>query len=106
MADDFSDFPEDDAILHCYGQRAPHEPVSLIGTPTALRALLQALDAALDGGQGSCDVWANDGEAYTVLVISTASGPTLPPPYNTGAPESFADCPAKAGSGTVPDIPF
>ena len=79
MSDAFFEVPEEDAILHCYGPQAPHEPVSLIGTSPALRALRQALDAVLDGGQGSCDVWANDGEAYTILVISTASGPMLPP---------------------------
>ncbi|PSR31235.1 MAG: hypothetical protein C7B46_17095 [Sulfobacillus benefaciens] len=100
MADDFSDFPEDDAILHCYGQRQPHDPVSLIGTPTALRALRQALDAALDGGLGLCNVWAADGEAYSVLVIP--SGQTLPLPCSDCAP---AVSPAEMGSGSVPDLP-
>ncbi len=58
-----------DELLHVYGQSYWHTPALVIGQKTALLKLRDAIDKALQDGHGRCDVFANDGEGYTVHVL-------------------------------------
>ena len=57
-------------VLHCYAQAIWHDEAYLSGGRGALMALRSAIDAALRDGAGECDVFASDGEAYTVHVVA------------------------------------
>ena len=60
---------DDPAVMHVYGQDCEHEEAFIVGNETALRALRDALDAALNGGLGQATVFAADGEGYILHVI-------------------------------------
>lgn len=54
--------------LHIYGQYDNHCPATIRGTTTALMALREAIDKALETGEGEADAYTTDGEGYGVTV--------------------------------------
>lgn len=54
--------------LHIYGQSYWHANAYIAGSTVALEALSKAINDALSGKNGMCDVTCNDGEGYTVHV--------------------------------------
>lgn len=61
-----------DELLHIYAQQSWHQPVTIVGNRAALEALRDAIQQALDIGQGvttSAEVFTNDGEGYEVLIM-------------------------------------
>jgi len=54
--------------LHIYGQTYPHDHAFLVGNKEALKALREAIDAALNNQAGGTTVFATDGEGYDVKV--------------------------------------
>lgn len=65
---------EDDSlgarVLHCYAQAFWHTEAYISGNRGGLLALRAAIDQALDKGSGDCDIFAGDGEGYTVHVVA------------------------------------
>ena len=58
-------------VLHCYAQSHWHTEAYISGSRDALTALREAIDRALlHSGVGECDVFASDGEGYTVYVVA------------------------------------
>lgn len=57
-------------VLHCYAQPYWHGAAYLSGGRVALLALRAAIDKALHDGDGQCDLFASDGEGYTVHVVA------------------------------------
>ena len=79
-------FPNDTPLLHVYGQYCNHDSAHIVGNVEGLRALRDAIDQALAVRQSdvfssaspqpspaaaSTNVFADDGEGYTVLVAVT-----------------------------------
>lgn len=56
-------------LLHIYGQDFWHTCGYIVGNKEALIALKNAIEIALDEGEGVVDVYVNDGEGYDVHVI-------------------------------------
>jgi hypothetical protein len=58
-------------VLHCYAQSHWHTEAYISGSRDALTALRAAIDRALlHSGVSECDVFASDGEGYTVYVVA------------------------------------
>lgn len=57
-------------VLHCYAQAFWHAEAYISGGRDALLMLRAAIDKALDDGVAQCDVFASDGEGYTVYVVA------------------------------------
>lgn len=57
-----------DNFLHVYSQYMWHDDAVIRGTKTALLALRDAVDAAIEGAEGRVEVLATDGEGYHVVV--------------------------------------
>lgn len=57
-------------VLHCYAQSLWHAEAYLSGGRDALLALRGAIDKALHDGSGECNLFASDGEGYTVYVVA------------------------------------
>lgn len=71
MPDQFQEATMADAppLLHIIAQKAWHDPSFIIGTRDALERLKNAIDAALSDGVVHCaEVFAADGEGYSVIV--------------------------------------
>lgn len=62
------------AILHIHAQQAPHDEAFVVGNRQGLLALRQAIDAALESGQGETAAFAADGEGFSVFVILQPGG--------------------------------
>lgn len=64
-----------DNFLHVYSQYMWHDDAVIRGTKTALLALRDAIDAAIEGTEGRAEVYATDGEGYHVVVsrVSTVA---------------------------------
>jgi len=59
-------------LLHIYAQDSWHQPVTIVGNRSALEALRDAIQSAIDTGQNAAttvDVFTNDGEGYEVLIM-------------------------------------
>jgi hypothetical protein len=56
-------------LAHLIPQRRPHAPAFLVGDRGALTRIRDAITAALETGEGSCSVFASDGEGYGVHVL-------------------------------------
>lgn len=57
-------------VLHCYAQSHWHTEAYISGGRDALLALRGAIDKALADGKAKCDVFASDGEGYTLFVVA------------------------------------
>lgn len=57
-------------VLHCYAQAFWHTEAYISGGRNALQMLRSAIDKALGDGKAECDVFASDGEGYTVYVVA------------------------------------
>jgi hypothetical protein len=75
MSDGFSN------LLHIYPQQHWHDCAVIVGTPSGLIALRDAIDAALTDGKGVADTMTADGEGYEVVVL-----PANAPPENVEWP--------------------
>ena len=61
--------------LHIYPSACEHDEVTIIGTPDGLRALRDALTAAIErNGPKKAIVFANDGEGYWVCIAPVDPG--------------------------------
>lgn len=69
-----------DNFLHVYGQYSYHDEAVIRGTRTALLHLREAIDAALEKGKGSTELFATDGEGYELLVICASTIATVGQP--------------------------
>ena len=73
-------------ILHIYEQPQPHFEALIIGERFALALLRDAINSALAHkiGFGATNVFVNDGEGYTVMIVlvDNQSAETLPVPYS------------------------
>ena len=56
------------AYCNVYPQQSPHQPAQLLATAAGLRALRDAIDVALVDGVARADVFASDGEGYSLVV--------------------------------------
>ena len=63
-----SDSRIEPAYVNVYPQAAPHQPAQLLATAAGLRTLRDAIDAALETGVANADVFASDGEGYSLVV--------------------------------------
>ena len=76
----------DGKILHIYEQPRPHFEAIIVGERSALELLRDAINSALSHeiGFGAANVFVNDGEGYTTLVVlvENQSAETLPVPYS------------------------
>lgn len=71
-----------DNFLHVYGQYCEHSEAVIRGTDAGLRALRDAIDAALAGSEAAAHLFATDGEGYTVKVqLSSTIGGVGTPEY-------------------------
>ena len=57
-------------VLHCYAQHSWHLDAYISGSRDALVMLRDAIDAALNTGVAECEVFASDGEAYSIYVVA------------------------------------
>ena len=81
-------------VLHLYAQPFWHVEAYISGGRGALLALRAAIDEALHKGAGECDVFASDGEGYTVHVVAMtdADADRQVPPYTDDcAAQSWRD---------------
>lgn len=85
----------DSDVLHVYAQDAPHDEVVIVGTvPGLMRLARAALNAAATPRAGlpiDDEVYTNDGEGYTLIVLAAGTDAhvrDLPVPYTH---EAFAD---------------
>lgn len=56
-------------MLHLYGQKDWHDEAYIVGTPDGLRALLAAVQQALETGEGHALPTVSDGEYYHLFVV-------------------------------------
>lgn len=72
-------------VLHVYGQAFEHQPVYIAGGEQALRALRDAIEAALVRQVADALVYASDGEGYRVHVLAMPPGQAerLVDPYSS-----------------------
>ncbi|MFP7169500.1 hypothetical protein [Terribacillus halophilus] len=54
--------------VQVYAQHRHHDPAFIIGNAEGLRALIRALETALETGCGHATVFPSDGEGYDVLI--------------------------------------
>lgn len=67
--------------LHIYAQFSWHDDAVIVGDEGALRALRDAIDAAIGAGSASARVtFADDGEGYRVRIVRRPTT-DLPMPY-------------------------
>ena len=52
--------------VHIYGQGAWHDDIYIVGDKDGLKQLLRAVACAIHKGEGEADVFAGDGEGYTI----------------------------------------
>lgn len=57
--------------LHIYGQHFQHDGAKIIGTKDSLRALRDALDAAISDGTTEVEMIAADGDGYGLRIERT-----------------------------------
>jgi hypothetical protein len=57
-----------DALVHVYGQTAFHDDVHIVGNYEGILKLYCALTEAIQTDQSRVDVFASDGEGYTIKV--------------------------------------
>lgn len=62
-----------DNWLHVYGQFCWHSEAYIRGTREGLVVLRDALNTAIETGSGSAEVFASDGEGYSVDVIRSST---------------------------------
>ena len=60
---------EEKYLMNVYGQEAQHEEVFIVGSRERLMALRDAIETALEKGQGNSEASVNDGEFYDIYVI-------------------------------------
>ena len=61
---------DDVGYLHIWGQASEHDDATIIGSEKALKALRDAIDAAIERTvAGAGTVFAGDGEGYYVTVV-------------------------------------
>jgi hypothetical protein len=61
-------------LLHIYAQQQWHDNAFIIGDREGLEILREAIDKALQtDGPINANVFANDGEGYTVVILCTES---------------------------------
>jgi hypothetical protein len=80
--------------MHVLAQSIWHDAAFLIGTPDALKALRDAITAALVTGTGNVKTFANDGEGYTVYVVSRDDMDGVPCGYTDDAARHRGPWPA------------
>jgi hypothetical protein len=69
--------------LHIRPQHWNHDPAEIVGTPSGLSALREAIDDALETRDGERDVFASDGEGYGVKVRCSRTLSGLGQPFYT-----------------------
>ena len=57
-------------IVHVHPQAWWHAPATIVGNTAGLRALYEAVTAALAGDVGTARVFAADGEGYALTVVA------------------------------------
>lgn len=55
--------------LHIYAQSDWHAPAHIIGSKLSLTTLRDAINQALESGDGKCESFTNDGEGFDAVVI-------------------------------------
>lgn len=86
MSDDTRDWDSME-WLHIYGQHSYHSEATIRGTSAGLTRLRDAINAALERGEGQATVMASDGEGYHVQVTRVSMHAMLGQPeyiYETG----------------------
>lgn len=73
----------DGAWLHIRPQHWYHSPAEIVGTEAGLSALADAITAAIRGKAGGADVFASDGEGYSVDVRRSSTISGLGTPFYT-----------------------
>lgn len=68
------------AWAHVYGQHFYHSPATIRGNREALRLIRDAIDHALEAGEGEAKLFAGDGEGYGLHVIRVNTMATLGSP--------------------------
>jgi hypothetical protein len=56
-------------VLQVYGQGAWHDDVYIVGNREALEALRDAINTAIDTGQGETACFVSDGEGFTTAIL-------------------------------------
>ena len=88
------------AYVNVYPQGSEHQPVELLATAAGLRAVRDAIDAALSDGVASAEVFASDGEGYSLVVRCkpmTTSGYSGQVTYEFDAKPFYVDEASRAG---------
>lgn len=88
-------------LLHIYGQQHWHDSAVIVGTPSGLNALRDAIDAALADGKGIADTMTADGEGYSVVVLPANAPPEngewpYPTPYVDEVAQDHSETASKA----------
>lgn len=83
-------------LLHIYAQDYWHTPAFIVGDVTALTALRDALNRALENGVAGALAFCNDGEGYNAIVakVDEETFNTLSQPYTD-------ECCAGGGGGQI-----
>lgn len=81
------------SVAHLYGQSAWHDEALVIGTADALRHLQEAIGRALAERHARTEVFAADGEGYTihVVVVNEKEAARLRVPYTDPVAAGHAD---------------
>ena len=71
------------STMHIYAQEIWHDQAYIAGTRETLEMLKLAIDRALSDGQGQMQVFASDGEGYTIhtVVMTEEQADKMPVPY-------------------------
>ncbi len=56
-------------VLHIYGQSAQHSEAYLLGNREGLTKLRDAIDRAIQTGEGWHEAFVNDGEGFATIVV-------------------------------------
>ena len=67
---EMAETPMGHEVLHCYAQYSWHMDAYISGSRDALVMLRDAIDAALNTGVAECEVFASDGEGYSIYVVA------------------------------------
>lgn len=68
-------------FLHVFPQHSWHSPATIRGNIAALKALRDAIDAAIEKGEASARAFATDGEGYEILIERCATMAHIGEPF-------------------------